>query len=143
MNIDRADWHYGGDFPKDLPRENGATHIGMFVGWAIRRGLVGELHRELDPEAVEAVADGRMSGRAFLLDLCDEKFTNEVLDDEGNRFAGAYYAKGYFEDYAECVGADLPTLYHVADSPENRAKVEAMLDRRFDQWRRGRLGSSR
>ena len=26
---DDASWHYGGDFPDDLPEENGATHIGM------------------------------------------------------------------------------------------------------------------
>ncbi|WP_262497415.1 DUF7832 domain-containing protein [Pedobacter caeni] len=26
---DDASWHYGGDFPKDLPQINGATHIGM------------------------------------------------------------------------------------------------------------------
>lgn len=28
---DRADWHSGGDFPKDLTDEAGGTHIGMFL----------------------------------------------------------------------------------------------------------------
>ena len=34
-SIDRADWHYGGDYPKELPIENGGTHIGMFINWII------------------------------------------------------------------------------------------------------------
>lgn len=32
-NIDRADWHYDGQYPKGLPPENGGTHIGMFLVW--------------------------------------------------------------------------------------------------------------
>jgi hypothetical protein len=35
MAYDRADWHYGSDFPNDVPDENGGTHIGMFLAWAI------------------------------------------------------------------------------------------------------------
>ena len=31
---DDASWHYGGDFPKDLPIEAGATHTGMFLALA-------------------------------------------------------------------------------------------------------------
>jgi hypothetical protein len=40
-NIDRADWHYGGGdlYPKELPPENGGTHIGMYLAWIIQRGL--------------------------------------------------------------------------------------------------------
>jgi len=33
-------------YPKGLPPENGATHIGMFLAWAIQRELAGELHCE-------------------------------------------------------------------------------------------------
>jgi hypothetical protein len=32
---DDASWHYGGDYPEDLPNENVATHIGMFLQWCI------------------------------------------------------------------------------------------------------------
>jgi hypothetical protein len=35
MKYDDATWHSGGDFPKDLPAEAGATHIGMFVSWGV------------------------------------------------------------------------------------------------------------
>ena len=44
MSYDRADWHYGGDYPKDMPPENGGTHIGIFLAWAIIHHLEGDLH---------------------------------------------------------------------------------------------------
>jgi hypothetical protein len=135
MAYDRADWHYLGDYPEELPPENGATHIGMFLGWAIKRGLVGGFHREHSAEAVGAVSAGMQSGREFLLEQCDEKFTAEDLNEEGNRFAESHYESRYIEDYEACVGRGLASLYHVEDSPENRAKIEALLDLRFAEWR--------
>jgi len=41
MKYDDASWHYGGDFPDDLPDEAGATHTGMFLAWALLSGLGG------------------------------------------------------------------------------------------------------
>jgi hypothetical protein len=38
-SIDRADWHYGGDYPPDLPSENGGTHIDIYLAWIIHRRL--------------------------------------------------------------------------------------------------------
>ena len=31
MKYDDASWHYGGDFPADLPQAAGATHIVMVI----------------------------------------------------------------------------------------------------------------
>ena len=84
MVYDRADWHYGGNFPKDLPVENGATHIGMYLSWAIRRGFAGKLHVEHSADAVAAVRAGRTSGRTFLIEQCDEKFWEEDYRKVGN-----------------------------------------------------------
>ena len=137
MAYDRADWHYGGEYPEGLPPENGATHIGMFLGWAIKRGLVGDIHKEHSAGAVAAVRDGAQSGRDFLMEQCDEKFTDEDLSEEGNRFAESYYESRYFEDYEACVARGLESQYHVEDSPENRAKVEGLLDQRFAEWQTG------
>ncbi len=137
MAYDCADWHYGGDYPVGVPPENGATHIGMFLGWAIKRGLVGDFHKEHSADAIAAVQDGAQTGRDFLMEQCDEKLTDEDLSEEGNRFAKSYYESRYFEDYEACVGRGLASLYHVEDCPENRAKVEALLDQRFAEWRKG------
>jgi hypothetical protein len=76
MKYDDASWHYGGDYPNDLPSEAAATHIGMFLAWAILRDLVGDLHIEESRESLERVRARQMTGREFLLKECDEKFTD-------------------------------------------------------------------
>ena len=137
MAYDRADWHYGGDYPAGLPAENGGTHIGMFLAWAIERGLEGDFHREESAAALAAVRARKMTGREFLFSQCDEKFWEEDLSEEGNAFATAYYEKddGYLADYAATLIDDLPSLYHVADTWKNFDRVAALLDRRYAEWK--------
>ena len=53
MAYDRMDWHYGGQFPKDLPNEAGGTHIGMYMAWAFSRGKASD---ELREDAVDELA---------------------------------------------------------------------------------------
>jgi GNAT superfamily N-acetyltransferase len=38
-SIDRADWHYGGNYPPWLRSENGGTHIEIYLAWVIHRRL--------------------------------------------------------------------------------------------------------
>jgi len=142
MAYDRADWHYGGDFPSDLPPEAGGTHIGMFLAWAITRGLESDFHREESPAALEAVRRREMTGREFLTVECDEKLWEEDLSDQGNEFAKAYYERdgdgGYLNDYEECLGDTLPSLYHVADTWANFDRLATRLDERYEAWKRAR-----
>jgi hypothetical protein len=140
MAYDRADWHYGGEeYPKDLPAENGGTHIGLFLAWAINQGLAGGLHQLESQEALKAVRDRTMTGREFLANLCDEKFWDTDLNEEGNAFATYYYASNrYFVDYEATLAENLPTLYHVVDNWENYDKLAPVLDRRYSEWRHPR-----
>jgi len=138
---DRADWHYGGDFPKDLPPENGGTHIGMFLAWAINHGLEGELHRESSQASLQAVRERRMSGREFLFQECDEKFWDEDLNEEGNAFASWYYQgegadSPYLADYERILGEEVESLYHVADTWQNYDRLAPAIDLRFEEWQR-------
>lgn len=137
MKYDDADWHYGGNFPDDLPQEAGATHIGMFVAWALLAGLAGRLHLEDFPDGLEALHQRSITPGAFLLNYCDEKFTDEDLNEVGNNFAKAYYdsEEGYLVDYENIIAGDLPSLYHVADSWENFERLKPTLDSRFSAWR--------
>ncbi len=143
MAYDRMDWHYGGNFPSDLPSEAGGTHIGMFLAWAIIRGLEGEVHRTDAAAAVEAVRNRTMTGREFLMEQCDEKFWEDDLNDEGNAFAKFYYEgegpKSYLADYERALGRNLPTLYHIQDTWTNFDALAPVIDRRFAEWRRTRM----
>ena len=91
MKYDDASWHYGGDFPADQPQEHGGTHIALFLKWCFVKGWAGELHTDEEPEAVEAVVKGGLSGTEFFFRYCDGKFTDEDLNEAGNAFAKQYY----------------------------------------------------
>jgi hypothetical protein len=144
MAYDKAEWHSGGEYPEDLPPENGGTHMGMFLAWAIHRGLEGELHREDAPDAIEAVRQRRMTGREFLFQQCDGRLTDDDFSDDGNAFARAYYDSedeewGYMPDYATLFDGQGATLYHVADSWENFDRLAPIIDRRLAEYRARRI----
>jgi hypothetical protein len=82
-----------------------------------------------------------MTGREFLIKQCDEKFWEDDLNEEGNRFAQSYYATNkYYGDYEAILSAGLPTLYHVEDSWANFEKISEVLDRRYHEWKSGNAG---
>ena len=84
MKYDDASWHYGGDFPDDLPNEAGATHIGMYVAWCLLNQLGCELQFKEWPEEFKKLLSRTVTPGAWFLHTCDEKFTDEELSEEGN-----------------------------------------------------------
>lgn len=138
-NIDRADWHYGGTYPKDLPPENGGTHIGIYLAWIIRRDLGSKQLKEYAGEKLDALRRREITGRDLLFSELDEKFFPTLLTKEGRSFTHDYYeSQQYLNDYDRILGGDLETLYHVADSWANYDKIEGVLDERLAAWRRDR-----
>jgi hypothetical protein len=91
VKYDDASWHSGGDFPADLPPEAGATHIAMFVAWALLHGLAGDIHIREFPEPLARLRERKITPGHFFLEACDGKFTDEDLSELGNRFAEHYY----------------------------------------------------
>jgi hypothetical protein len=134
-SIDRADWHYGAEnFPADLPEENGATHIGFFVRWAIGRGLLAD--DEAPAEAIEAVRAGKLSGRDFLLEHLDGKLWSSMLTEEGQAFAEAHYSDDYLEQVHRVLSKGLESSYHADDSDKNYRKMAVVLDRYWARFKR-------
>jgi len=145
MTYDRADWHYEGDFPSLLPKENGGTHIGMFITWIIQNDLIGETHIEDSKKLLEKVKSKQMTGREFFFAECNEKFWDTDLTKEGNEFTQFYYAdekKGdhaygqYLVDYENILGISHDSLYEIEDSWDNYDKLKPILDDRFHEWRK-------
>ena len=139
-SYDRADWHYGGNYPKGLPPENGGTHIGMFLAWAILHNFESEMHRKDSAESLRAVRERKMTGREFLFKECDEKFTSNDLNDEGNAFAKWYYdgdgkVSPYINDYDALIAKGLPSLYHAEDTWATYDHLAPTIDRRFAEWK--------
>ncbi len=140
MKYDDASWHYGGDFPDDLPDDAGATHIGMFLAWAIINNLAGELHTEDSQDSISKLINREITGRDFLMKECDEKFTDEDLNDEGNAFT-QYYFNGedsygqYINDYETALSSELSSMYHVDDTWENFDKLRPYMDAAYKKWK--------
>jgi hypothetical protein len=135
MKYDDASWHSDGNFPEGVPAENSATHVGMFLGWAVLRDLVGDMHRTNEESAfdLERIRNRHFRPRDYVLNWCDGKLTEDDLNEEGNAFAAAYYQESYLADWAEL----FPDNYRVDDSWQNFDRVIAILDWRYDAWREG------
>ena len=157
MKYDDASWHYGGDFPKDLPDSAGATHIAMFVAWAVLNDLAGDLHKTDFVDGLQKLQRHELSPGKWFLDYCDGKFTDEDLNSQGNDFASAYYADGnglltvggsYLSDYEAVTSKKKSifslfstkkeqSLYHVPDTWETFDHISSMIKDRYAEWRNG------
>lgn len=141
MKYDDASWHYEGDFPADLPASAGATHIGMFLAWAILHGFAGEIHIEDSPDTLEQLRQRTITPGQFLIRACDEKFTDEDLSADGNSFAEHYFKSedhwgDYLDDYEATLGKKGQSLYHIADTWENYDLLAPVIQKRFEEWQK-------
>jgi hypothetical protein len=137
-SIDRAEWHYGGDFPRDLPPEAGGTHIGIYLAWIIQRDLGSATLRKYAGDSLALIKARKITGRELLFTELDEKFFGTLLTRVGREFTRDYYEGGcYVDDYDQALGGSFPTLYHVADSWENYDKLAPVIDGRFASWQQG------
>jgi hypothetical protein len=135
-NIDRADWHYGGNYPKGLPQENAGTHIGIYLAWIIHRELGSKKLAKLGAETYQKVLRREATGRDLLFTELDEKFFPQLLNSEGGAFTREYYeTNDFLNDYSLVLGGELESLYYVQDTWENYDKMAARLDERLAAWR--------
>jgi len=111
---DDASWHYGGDFPGELPIKNGATHTGMFFNWCIANGFISDEMKEDAEEGIEKLKRRDITGAEFVMDFCDGKFSEYDLNDLGNSFAQDYYAD---------------------DTEFGNKFMKQMIDHRFQEWK--------
>jgi hypothetical protein len=148
---DDASWHYEGDFPDDLPENNGATHIGMLLTWIIENGMYSEEFEEDFIEELTEVKNKTLTGAGFLIQCCEGKLSDYDLNDSGNEFVGAYYDENsafcmeygsYLQDYTNSMNADAryETLYHIEDTWDNYAQIKPLIDQRFEEWQHFKKG---
>jgi hypothetical protein len=139
VKYDDASWHYGGNFPKGLPNEAGATHIGMFLAWMLLNGFASEELVEDAQEDIDSLKNRSITGASFLMEVLDEKLTDNDFNDDGNAFAKAYYEgkdndSRYIDDYFEAFGVNEKSLYEVPDTWENYDKLSTRMSERFEKW---------
>ncbi len=136
MKYDDAEYFFLNFEGDELENEAGATHIGMFLAWAMLRGLASS--ELLASEECEQLKARTTTGREVVVDWCDCKLFDSDLSPVGNGFASWYYESQFLADYAEVFGvsdASTDAFCSVADTWANFDKLAPVLDRRFAQWR--------
>jgi hypothetical protein len=115
----------------------------MFLGWVIDTNLYSERFGQELKRYVAAFKARELTG-AKVFEACDGVLTDEMLSNEGNRFAQDYFdldrAK-YLVDYDNLLCRDLPSMYHVTDTWANYERVKVMIDKRFRDWQRKEHGA--
>ena len=140
MKYDDASWHYGGEFPEGLEEKAGATHIGMYVAWCLLNGHAGELHAVECSEDLEKLRLREETPGQWFIRNCDEKFTDEDLNESGNRFTLHYYAADdapFLAVYEAALGEEVEHLYFVPDSWESYDKLAPLISSDYSNWLAG------
>jgi hypothetical protein len=137
---DKAKYHYGGNYPEDLPEEQAFVHTGMFLGWIVDNDLYSDWFKEEMEGYITAFKAREMTG-AKVYEECDGALVDDMLNEEGNAFAQAYFdfEKGkYIYDYEELLARGLSSTYHVEDTWENYEIIARRISDRYLEWKRNR-----
>lgn len=137
--FDKAKWHYGGNFPAELDAYQGYIHTGFFLGWLINNNLISDWFIEEAGPRLEQFKSGDISSVKVYQDILDGVFTDEELNEEGFAFANAYFdfKNGlYLADYEEVLAKGLADVYYVQDTPDNFKKIEAVINKRYQAWKK-------
>ena len=140
MSYDRANFDYSTE-ADPLPKGHAATHVGMFLAWAVINELHSDFLRDHYEELLAKLRRREITGRQFFEAACSERFSERDLNEEGNAFAQHYYVDetgkrgAYFADYKKVLAAGLPSFWHVANTWENYEKIAAVISRRYEEWK--------
>ena len=132
------------NFETERDNNDAGTHIGMYLAWALLRGLGGEDFSKPDvAEPIRRLQAREITGAAVLWDRCDGKLIDDDFNTVGNAFTAAYYEKFFVRDYERLFQRDFVDTGHPTDDfcsvPDTWANFERMatvLDQRFAQWRK-------
>ncbi|PCH98638.1 MAG: hypothetical protein COB85_01130 [Bacteroidetes bacterium] len=127
---DDWDWH---EVPEDLDEFQGYVPGGLYLGWAIDRGLLNhEFIKESGLNKVIADFKDRKITGPKIYENIDGVLDKELLNKAGNRFSLEYF-DSYLSDLKIGVAGDLPSIYHLDDTWDNFTKVSEMLDKKLNK----------
>jgi hypothetical protein len=138
MKYDDFSWHFEGDYSKNTPKQNGATHIAMFLGWAISRNEISTSLYDLSEQAAKALQDvinKKITPRTYIIKYCDGVLLSDYLSEEINNFAENYYEKLYLKDYLYTFPYFKNMVYKVPNIWENYDLILLLLDNRLKEWK--------
>lgn len=109
---------------------------GLLFGWLAARGLLAPwLAEEVGADA-QQIRDGSLTGPAAW-GRVGAVLTREGVSDEARELVDWLYfgrEKLWMTYLAAELAADLPSLYHIPDSPESQALASEFLDEVWADW---------
>ena len=126
-------------FLPELPREAAYTHMGLYLGWAMDRGMMSQSFQGEHAGDLVAFKEKRLTGPQ-LAGRLDGRLHTLLFNDELARFSRLYYAKTgrFYGDYIRTFLSPIAaarSMYVVADIWENQDKLSRLLNERLDAWR--------
>ena len=140
---DKAKWHDETVANFGLPESHASHHIVFFFRWCIEHDLISEWLRTECRDEYEALRAGRLSALEFF-DSLDRCLVSDMLTDEGNAFADAYfdYDSGrYISDLIGTLQGSLPSEFHIPFTEETYARLNLVIDKRYSAWKAGDMAS--
>jgi hypothetical protein len=122
---DDVNWHAGTALEAGRPEETAGVHIGLYLGWLIRR----DMHNPkfYSDEWLEGIKSRTVSGSEALAHV-DGKLTSDEMTPEGDAFTAWYYDQ-YINDFDRVFGQGT-----VDDVPSCQHRIELQIDGRFREW---------
>ena len=134
---DKAKYHAESVEGYGLSEEHAYHHTTFFFSWLVANRLMSEWFEEECAAEVEAFREGRMHINT-LYEQWDCCLISDMLSDEGNAFAMAYFEfdeGNYIKDYINHLQKGLPSEFHVSYTPENERIIHAVINRRYMEWK--------
>ncbi|HEY1171254.1 MAG TPA: hypothetical protein VGH19_07810 [Verrucomicrobiae bacterium] len=140
---DKAKWHDETIAEYGLPESHASHHIVFFFRWCIEHDFIDEWLRTDSPDDYQAVRTGEISALDYF-DSLDRCLVSDMLTDEGNAFADAYfdYDHGlYLSDLIATLQGDLPSEFHIPFNDDTYGRIKVIIDKRYAAWKAGDLAS--
>jgi hypothetical protein len=137
---DKAKYHYESVEEAGLPDEHASNHTVPILRWLIENDLMSNFFLEEGAEPLARYKSGHLSIHG-LYNWWDSCLIDDMLSEEGNAFGRHYFAfetGKYIPDYIATLQGRLPSEFHVVYSEGNYAKIRAVIDRRYAEWKASR-----
>lgn len=126
-------------FTSEQANEQAPVLGAFFLGWLASRGLLSPRQAKNARREVDSYLEHRHTA-VDLYRFFDYSLIDDMLAAEANAFARSYFdsSSGYYADLTS-LAQDLPSYFHVPYTFENQARIDAILDERYAQWKADHL----
>jgi hypothetical protein len=133
---DKAKYHSQSVHEHGLPEEHAYNHTTFFMSWLIKNGLMSSWFEEEAKAELQQFRNGTLTVNK-LYEYWDGCFISDMLSNDGNAFARAYFdfENGkYLADYCKCLQKALPSEFHVPYTEANEALIHNVISQRYQEW---------